>query len=253
MAGLRAAVLSATTGSAAGGLAVAARGVLGTPPAHASVDLLVAAAVLATGALAAAVLFVGSLLLVLAHLTRAAGRSARAVEVLAARCTPVVVRRVVAVGLGAGLGLLGPAGLANATDSDLGWVVTTTATQSSAGPGAGPSGATWSAPGPQPLRSTAPPPGVAPAPVVALTATGGGSPAVAGTSAESADGRAVTVQPGDSLWSIAARDLSTGSPARIASEWPRWYAQNRGTIGDDPDLIRPGQLLVAPARTGESS
>jgi nucleoid-associated protein YgaU len=57
----------------------------------------------------------------------------------------------------------------------------------------------------------------------------------------------VRVQPGDSLWLIAARRLGpTADPAQVAASWPRWYAANRHVIGADPDLIRPGQLLSPP-------
>ncbi|WP_369199843.1 transglycosylase family protein [Streptomyces sp. PU-14G] len=46
----------------------------------------------------------------------------------------------------------------------------------------------------------------------------------------------VTVRPGDSLSQIAAdRDVPGG--------WTELYAHNRDVIGDDPDLIRPGQHL----------
>jgi hypothetical protein len=57
----------------------------------------------------------------------------------------------------------------------------------------------------------------------------------------------VTVRAGDSLWSIAAAHLGPDATAtRIAAQWPRWYAENRGVIGDDPTLIRPGQRLRPP-------
>jgi nucleoid-associated protein YgaU len=57
----------------------------------------------------------------------------------------------------------------------------------------------------------------------------------------------VVVVRGDTLWAIAARHLGRGaSAAEVAAEWPRWHAANRSTIGPDPDLILPGQRLVAP-------
>jgi hypothetical protein len=60
----------------------------------------------------------------------------------------------------------------------------------------------------------------------------------------------VTVSPGDSLWLIAARRLDPdATPAQVAAAWPRWYAANRAVIGDDPALIRPGQVLAAPPPT----
>jgi hypothetical protein len=57
----------------------------------------------------------------------------------------------------------------------------------------------------------------------------------------------VTVHTGDSLWSIAAAHLGPdATAAQIARQWPRWYAENRGVIGADPTLIRPGQQLRPP-------
>ena len=65
-----------------------------------------------------------------------------------------------------------------------------------------------------------------------------------------ADPGRIVVRRGESLWSIAARHLGpTAGPREIAREWPRWYAANRAVIGADPDLIEPGQVLVAPAVT----
>jgi nucleoid-associated protein YgaU len=59
--------------------------------------------------------------------------------------------------------------------------------------------------------------------------------------------RTVVVQPGDSLWRIAAEHLpGHPTPKRIARAWPRWYAANRAVIGDDPNLIVPGQHLHTP-------
>ncbi|RCG17858.1 LysM peptidoglycan-binding domain-containing protein [Streptomyces diacarni] len=46
----------------------------------------------------------------------------------------------------------------------------------------------------------------------------------------------VTVRPGDSLSRIAAEQDVPGG-------WTELYAHNRGVIGDDPDLIKPGQQL----------
>lgn len=57
----------------------------------------------------------------------------------------------------------------------------------------------------------------------------------------------VVVRRGDSLWRLVSRHLGpSASAAEIAAEWPRWYAANRSTVGPDPDLIRPGQLLRVP-------
>jgi LysM domain len=65
---------------------------------------------------------------------------------------------------------------------------------------------------------------------------------------------AVVVLRGDTLWSIAARHLGpAASAADIEIEWHRWLATNREVIGDDPDLILPGQLLRLPASRGSGS
>ncbi len=60
---------------------------------------------------------------------------------------------------------------------------------------------------------------------------------------------AVVVQPGDTLWAIAARSLPPGSSdTDIAVECSRWYAANRTAIGNDPDLIHPSQRLNPPPK-----
>ncbi len=55
----------------------------------------------------------------------------------------------------------------------------------------------------------------------------------------------VTVQPGDCLWSIAARRLAPAATnAEIDRTWRAIWAVNRDAIGADPDLIHPGLILV---------
>ncbi len=57
----------------------------------------------------------------------------------------------------------------------------------------------------------------------------------------------VTVQPGDSLWSVTGHRLgATATTSLIAIEWPYWYKANRNVIGSDPNLLRPGTELVVP-------
>jgi nucleoid-associated protein YgaU len=57
----------------------------------------------------------------------------------------------------------------------------------------------------------------------------------------------VVVRRGDTLWAIAERHLGPGaSAADIAEQWPRWWQANRARIGDDPNRLLPGQVLVAP-------
>jgi hypothetical protein len=57
----------------------------------------------------------------------------------------------------------------------------------------------------------------------------------------------LVVHRGDSLWSIAAGHLGPEATAsQIDAEWHRWFAANRLVIGDDPNAIRPGQVLSSP-------
>ena len=60
------------------------------------------------------------------------------------------------------------------------------------------------------------------------------------------------VRPGDSLWAIACRVLrqasQTPADAEVDRYWRAIYAANLSVVGEDPDLIFPGQLLVLPER-----
>lgn len=57
----------------------------------------------------------------------------------------------------------------------------------------------------------------------------------------------VAVVDGDSLWTIVASHLGPlASEVDIAQEWPRWYQANRAVIGENPDVLKPGQLLTPP-------
>ena len=57
----------------------------------------------------------------------------------------------------------------------------------------------------------------------------------------------VTVGAGDTLWDIAADRLGQdATTADIAAAWRRWFVANRQVIGDDPDLIYPGERLAPP-------
>ncbi|MGI9666811.1 MAG: LysM peptidoglycan-binding domain-containing protein [Acidimicrobiia bacterium] len=64
------------------------------------------------------------------------------------------------------------------------------------------------------------------------------------------NGGTYTVQRGDSLWRIAkgylersARDADGRS---VTAMWKAIYELNRSLIGDDPNLILPGQVLLIP-------
>jgi nucleoid-associated protein YgaU len=91
---------------------------------------------------------------------------------------------------------------------------------------------------------------VAPAVVLrAQPATGGRGDVAArrATGAPVAGPDSVTVRPGDSLWSIAAGLLGPGaSNAEIARTWHRIAVHNGERLGPDPDLILPGTRLSVP-------
>ena len=52
--------------------------------------------------------------------------------------------------------------------------------------------------------------------------------------------RTYTVESGDTLWAIAKKELGAGT------RWTELYEKNRGVIGDNPDRIKPGQVLTIP-------
>lgn len=58
--------------------------------------------------------------------------------------------------------------------------------------------------------------------------------------------RQAVVRAGDSLWSIARRDLPPGaSPGAVERRWRAIWRANRAAV-PDPDLIRPGLVLTLP-------
>lgn len=59
-------------------------------------------------------------------------------------------------------------------------------------------------------------------------------------------GRRVTVQPGDSLWSIARSRWPAADSSQLAELVEAVYTRNRAVIGPDPNLIFPGTTIAIP-------
>ncbi len=143
-----------------------------------------------------------------------------------------VVHRTVAIVLGVGLsaGAL-PAVAATPTPPSASWTVQGWGTATPA-----PSTTT--------TTTTPDPGGWLPAPPPAPDVVVGGTrPPTPETSTDAS----VVVVRGDSLWRIAAEHLGPqATDAEIAEAWPAWYEANADVIGEDPDLIYPGQELRIP-------
>ncbi|WP_324652620.1 LysM peptidoglycan-binding domain-containing protein [Georgenia sp. H159] len=248
--------------------------ILGRAPSR--VEDVVAAGAATTGALVALWYGVTALMLLLADLllpsrfTRPAAGRLRAVV---GRVGAPVLRRAAVVGVGAGLALAGLPAAAGALDPPAPASPSAPPWSDDAVPldlrpglvplerdlardrpgdpdatdaGTSPSTARSPAPVPplaadEPAVGTERPPAAGPDTVRAEVVRSG--PADAGTATV---GHHV-VRPGDSLWAIAATHLGgCATPSEVAAEWPRWYQTNRTVIGADPDLIHPGQTLLAP-------
>jgi resuscitation-promoting factor RpfA len=182
------------------------------------------------------------------------GASGRGCAAIAARTSPMLVRRIVQAVIGVSL-LAGPlsAGSAFATgpstttstsmqvDRPISAAAPMQATARSA-PDASPVPPSLDRPATAFVASSPPPAQRTPTGAVALV-TGiahrdGGDP--------STDG--YVVHRGDTLWDIAARHLGPNATAvDISRAWPAWYDANRAVIGTDPSVIRPGELLMPPA------
>jgi Tfp pilus assembly protein FimV len=120
---------------------------------------------------------------------------------------------------------------------------------------------------PRPASATVPPPIVrlsdgvhagdgdaeppAAEPVSRAAATQGGAAPQTRSFETELRGHTCVVRTGDSLWRIAERTLADRgngmvTSADIAQFWPVIYEANRALIGDDPNLILPGQTLEIP-------
>lgn len=97
-------------------------------------------------------------------------------------------------------------------------------------------------------------PSTSPDPDPTASGTGSGTPGGAAVPTQSpsqlpseagapADCELVVVA-GDSLWSLAARQLGPGaSDADVDARWRAVYARNTDAVGPDPDLVSPGLVL----------
>jgi len=174
------------------------------------VDQIVELGTLAIGTLVACWLAVGITIAAACSVARLAGRRWSAGERYVAHHAPAVARRMLALSVGAGVGLTAavlPAGAQPAEPPpDLGWTATGVVAAD--------------------VETVAAP--LAPAPPSQVP-------------------EQVTVAGGDSLWAIAARHLGPdATAAEIAAAWPAWYALNRDVVGANPDRIRVGDVLVVP-------
>jgi len=222
------------------GLAAARSGDVDLDSALGGLAALTGLGVLAWTALAAGATLLAALLPVG---TAAADRARRWSE----RITPVAMRRVLALLVGAAIASGAVPAEAATAGAPAARVVATVPVD--VRPGHRPAGLdpSWGAP----LADPAPRLGAAPPERrghVALDPTW--APAGRLRAGVDPGAGAVVVRRGDSLWDIAARHLGpSATDAEIAHSWPQWYRANRALIGPDPDLLRPGQRLVPPSST----
>ncbi|PFG44023.1 hypothetical protein ATJ88_2740 [Isoptericola jiangsuensis] len=127
---------------------------------------------------------------------------------------------------------------------------TTTEEHGGAAPDAGtagpsPAGAGTQGPGPGPEQETT---RRTTAPVEQADGTAG-APATTRDrrAAAPGDDAEVVVVRGDTLWDIAARHLpADATDGDVLRAMLRWHDANRDVVGDDPDVVLPGQVLRAP-------
>jgi nucleoid-associated protein YgaU len=204
-------------------------------------DALVTAA---AGLLAWAVWAWGALGLLLTAVSAVPGTLGRGAELLTLVLLPAGARRGAALALGMGLTVVAPLG-STATLV----VVTATPAAAETTPGLVPDWPTavQATPpaAPESSATSAPP---APAPAGPDHA---GVPDWPDAPTAPAPGEHVVLR-GDCLWDIAATRLADdlGRPpgvAEIADSVHAWWTANAAVIGEDPDLLLPGQVLRPPA------
>jgi LysM repeat protein len=245
-------------------LALRVRGLLAGHTGPWRVDAAVEIGVTSAGLLVAVWLACSALVATMCLLVRVAGTTWRTGERFVHRYAPQVVRKALVLAVGAGIGL-GIASGATAAAPEPAPTVTTSGSSTSAVGPAVLDDLGWVVTEPaetphQPTPTAVEETGTALlAGTTTVTASPEGAPtldtAAATTLVESAaTPGTVVVESGDSLWAIAARHLPPdASDAQIAAAWPRWYEANAVEIGADPDLIRQGQVLVAPASVAEAA
>jgi hypothetical protein len=70
------------------------------------------------------------------------------------------------------------------------------------------------------------------------------APGRSGAPATAPTARSYVVRSGDSLWSIARAHPAAGTD--VETRWRAIWRHNRDVVGNDPDLIHPGQSLRLP-------
>lgn len=77
------------------------------------------------------------------------------------------------------------------------------------------------------------------------------TPMPTSTGATTTTTRDVVVAPGDTLWALATASLpAAAAPRDVQERVGSIHRANRQVIGDDPDLIRPGQRITVPTTDG---
>ncbi|ACZ31518.1 hypothetical protein Xcel_2503 [Xylanimonas cellulosilytica DSM 15894] len=285
--GTAARLLALGAGLGAATVALTARAVVVAatlgPPAT-GMEAWVEVVVVGGAALAAAWVAFGAFLGLAVVTAAGAGMRWRAGEAAVRMVAPVLVQKLVRAGIGVGVGtglaltptaaLAAPTSAVVSVAAGAGSVIATEAGSAEGAAAAGgistgvdlswtPTATAPSTAGPRPVTSQAAAPAeVAPseAPVEAASAEpalAAAPPAdeppvrsetVSRTVRSTPPDGTVVVLRGDTLWGIAARWLG-GDPtdAEVMAATVRWHEANRDVIGDDADVILPGQILSPPA------
>jgi resuscitation-promoting factor RpfA len=263
---LRTALAVIGLGTTAGGLLLGAGRVLSTAwtvvlkPGPASLDQLSAALASTAAAVICGWLALALFASVVSALADRAGPALAGtvrLVLVADRLSPVLLRRLIAGLLGAGLvvgaGTAASASVSHSAPASVSasaWVsASVSAFGSAERPAAASTGAAWA------LDPGWLPTGATPAAPTTRARAGPTGPAAQVETAALPGPRLrvpladeTVVRRGDTLWSLASRSLGPDAgAAEIAAEWPRWYAANRSVIGSNPDHLEPGQRLRPPA------